>query len=122
MDDTPIDEENIRRRLDAERTKLNGLVDGLRTETSQTQTANEQVGGLSASDQRPADFASETLEREKDLAILEGLELELAEVEAALRRLDEGSYGIDEVTGERIDPERLEAIPEARTNVDTHRA
>jgi RNA polymerase-binding transcription factor DksA len=36
-----------------------------------------------------------------------------------LQRLDEGTYGIDEVTGERIDPARLDARPEARTNVDT---
>jgi RNA polymerase-binding transcription factor DksA len=117
MDDTPIDEEASRRRLDAEREKLKGLVDGLRTETSE----NDQVGELSAYDQHPADLGSETFEREKDLAILEGLETELAEVEAALRRLDDGTYGIDEVTGERIAPERLEALPEARTNVDTRR-
>jgi RNA polymerase-binding transcription factor DksA len=63
----------------------------------------------------------EIFEREKDLSILEGLELELAEVEAALGRLDDGTYGVDEVTGERIDPARLDAVPEARTNVDTRR-
>jgi DnaK suppressor protein len=119
MDDTPIDEDTARSRLDAERTKLHGLVEGLRTEMSQGET--DQVGELSAYDQHPADLASETFEREKDLSILEGLELELAEVEAALRRLDDGTYGIDEVTGERIDPARLGALPEARTNVDTRR-
>jgi RNA polymerase-binding transcription factor DksA len=43
----------------------------------------------------------------------------LAEIQAALRRIDEGTYGIDEVTGEPIPPERLEAVPTARTNVDT---
>ena len=47
------------------------------------------------------------------------LEAELAEIEAALQRLDDGSYGVDEVTGEPIDPARLEALPTARTNVDT---
>jgi RNA polymerase-binding transcription factor DksA len=119
MDDIPIDEAATRQRLDAEREKLRGLVAGLRTETSQSES--EQAGELSAYDQHPADLGSETFEREKDLAILEGLEVELAEVEAALRRLDEGTYGIDEVTGERIDPARLEARPEARTNVDTPR-
>jgi RNA polymerase-binding transcription factor DksA len=119
MDDAPIDEEATRRRLDAERQKLQGLVAELRSETRQED--NGQVGELSAYDQHPADQGSETFEREKDLSILEGLETELAEVEAALRRLDEGTYGIDEVTGERIDPARLDARPEARTNVDTPR-
>ncbi len=56
-------------------------------------------------------------EREKDLAILEGLEADLAEIEAALQRLDEGTYGIDENTGEPIDPARLDALPTARTNI-----
>jgi RNA polymerase-binding transcription factor DksA len=58
-------------------------------------------------------------EREKDMAILEHLERELAEIEAALQRLDEGTYGVDEVTGEPIAPERLEAYPIARTNIDS---
>ena len=62
--------------------------------------------------------ASDTFEREKDLSILEQLEAELAELQAALDRIDNGTYGIDEVTGEPIDPERLEALPTARTNVD----
>jgi DnaK suppressor protein len=117
MDETPIDEAATRSRLAAERDKLQSLVAGLRSETSEGES--EQVGELSSYDQHPADLASDTFEREKDLAILEGLETELAEVEAALRRLDDGTYGIDEVTGERIDPDRLEARPEARTNVDT---
>jgi RNA polymerase-binding transcription factor DksA len=119
MDDTPIDVAAARERLDAERMKLQGLVEGLRSEASPDES--DPVGEPSAADQRPADLGSELPEREKDLAILEGLELELAEVEAALARLDEGTYGIDEVTGERIDPARLDAIPEARTNVDTRR-
>ena len=120
MDDVPIDEGETRHRLDAEREKLQSMLADLRTETRQE--ANGQTGELSSYDQHPADLGSETFEREKDLSILESLEVELAEVEAALRRLDEGTYGIDEVTGERIDPERLDARPEARTNVDTPRS
>jgi RNA polymerase-binding transcription factor DksA len=57
------------------------------------------------------------VEREKDLAILERLESDLAEIEAALQRLDDGTYGIDETTGEPISPDRLDALPTARTNV-----
>jgi len=116
MDDTPIDEEAQRRRLAAEQEKLQGLVEGLRTETRQIET--ERGGDVSAPDRPPGDVTNETFEREKDLSILEGLEAELAEVEAALRRLDDGTYGVDEVTGKPIDPARLEAIPQARTNVD----
>jgi len=120
MSDAHLDEAAIRRRLDTERERLTGLVAGLRAETGQEES--EQVGELNSYDQHPADLGSETFEREKDLAILENLEHELAEVEAALKRLDDGTYGVDEVTGAPIDPERLEAFPEARTNVDTPRS
>jgi RNA polymerase-binding transcription factor DksA len=115
-----IDSEEVRARLEAERTRLSGLVDGMRSE-GLDQTEAEQTGELSHYDQHPADQGSETFEREKDLSILESLEDELAEIEAALVRLDDGTYGVDEVTGQPIDPERLEVHPTARTNVDTPR-
>ena len=118
MNDTSIDEAAARRRLDAERERLQGLVSELREETARDDDSGEKVDVAGP----PGSVTGETFEREKDRSILEGLELELAEIEAALQRLDEGTYGIDEVTGERIDPERLEAIPAARTNVDTPRA
>jgi DnaK suppressor protein len=120
MNEAPIDEDAARQKLDAEREKLQGLVAELRNETRQE--ATEPAGELNADDQHSSDGGNETIEQQKDLSILESLEVELAEVEAALRRLDEGSYGIDEVTGERIDPARLDARPEARTNVDTERS
>lgn len=41
----------------------------------------------------------------------------LAEVMAALGRVEDGSYGYDEETGEPIEPARLEAVPTARTNI-----
>jgi RNA polymerase-binding transcription factor DksA len=115
-----LDEEAARQRLQAERERVHGLIEGLRDE-GLGESESEQVGELSHYDQHPADQASETFEREKDLSILEGLETELAEIEAALTRLDDGTYGIDEVTGAPIDPERLDALPTARTNVDTSR-
>jgi RNA polymerase-binding transcription factor DksA len=90
-------------------------VSELRSETARDDDSSEHVDVAGP----PGSVTGELNEREKDLSILEGLELELAEVEAALHRLDDGTYGIDEVTGEPIDPERLDAIPAARTNVDT---
>lgn len=117
MDDTPIDEGAARERLDAERERLQGLVSELRDETARDDDSGEKIDVAGP----PGAVTGETFEREKDLSILEGLEFELAEIEAALQRLDDGTYGVDEVTGERIDPERLDAIPAARTNVDTTR-
>jgi RNA polymerase-binding transcription factor DksA len=42
----------------------------------------------------------------------------LAEVHAALRKIDEGTYGICEVCGKPIAPARLEAIPSATRCVE----
>ena len=116
-----IDEAQARERLEAERQRVEGLIAGVQNEGI-GESEGEQSGELADYDQHPADTASDTFEREKDLAILEQLEGELAEIEAALQRLDEGTYGVDEETGEPIDPERLDAIPTARTNTsgETH--
>jgi RNA polymerase-binding transcription factor DksA len=109
-----VDTDSARERLEAEHERVAGLVHELRSGLG---ADGDDSSELADYDQHPADTASETFEREKDLSILEQLEEELAELEAALARVDDGSYGIDEVTGEPIDPARLEAIPTARRNV-----
>lgn len=42
----------------------------------------------------------------------------LDQVEKALEKIEEGTYGICEETGEPIDIARLEAYPEATTTID----
>ncbi|MCD8485080.1 TraR/DksA family transcriptional regulator [Candidatus Woesebacteria bacterium] len=42
----------------------------------------------------------------------------IAEIKAALDRMGEGTYGLDEETGEPIPFARLQLLPEARTNVE----
>ena len=75
---------------------------------------SESISELSALDQHQADIGTETFEREKDISILEQVEAELADVEHALQRLDDGTYGTCEVDGKPIPEERLEAVPAAR--------
>ena len=72
------------------------------------------TGELSAVDQHQADVATETFEREKELAILRSLEEQLEAVDAALERLDEGTYGKCEACGADIGDERLDAVPTTR--------
>lgn len=52
-------------------------------------------------------------EREKNLALAQSLESKLESIDHALHLLDMGTYGICEKCGERIDPARLEALPDA---------
>jgi RNA polymerase-binding transcription factor DksA len=57
-----------------------------------------------------------------DLSILDDLETELGDVEHALERLQDGSYGICELCGDPISESRLEALPATRACRDDHAA
>src|SRR5262245_20158511 len=112
-----MDPEEARKRLESERTRVSGLIRELHGELDEEVASGGEE--LSNYDQHPADSATDTLEREKDLGIIADLVAGRAGFEAAIERIENGTYGIDEVTGRPIDPARLEAVPEARTNVDT---
>lgn len=76
------------------------------------------TGELSQYDNHPADTATDLYEREKDFALFEQLEREHEEIEHALAKFENGTFGICEVTKEIIPYERLEASPAARTIVN----
>lgn len=70
------------------------------------------IGELSSYDNHPADLASETFERGKDLALRDHTALQIRQIDEALRRIDAGTYGLCVRCGGQIPEERLEAIPE----------
>jgi len=109
-----MDADEARRRLEAERARLNEVKSDFDDEHLSEESEDESLSELSSVDQHQADVGTETFEREKDLSILEQLDAELADVEHALKRLDEGTYGTCEYDGKPIPEERLEAIPAAR--------
>ena len=57
--------------------------------------------------------ATESMELEKRLAVELRLKSLLAEVDRALQKLDNGSYGVCEMCHMPIDPARMEALPQA---------
>ena len=61
-----------------------------------------------------ADSAQATAERSQQVSMVEQQKAVYAEVLAALKRLDEGTYGKCENCGQQIPIERLEALPSAR--------
>ena len=66
---------------------------------------------LSSYEDHPADLASETFEREKDLAIAESVESLLHQVNTALEKVDRGTYGVCDACGRPIKKARLQALP-----------
>jgi RNA polymerase-binding transcription factor DksA len=113
-----MDADEARRRLDAERARLVDIKDNFDEEHLTDETEDESLSELSGMDQHQADVGTETFEREKDISILEQVDAELADVEHALRRLDDGTYGTCEFDGKPIPEERLEAMPAARFCVE----
>lgn len=61
--------------------------------------------------------ATEAEQYVNNLAIEQSLETQLKDVIDALAKMENGTYGTDEETGEMINVDRLKAYPAARTNV-----
>lgn len=110
--------EAAREKLEAERDRLLRLRDGVSDEDSADDSGRAESDELSVVDQHPADVGSEVFERQKDDSIVQQFDSELVEIEAALGRVEEGSYGTCETCGRPIGRERLDAIPQARYCVD----
>jgi DnaK suppressor protein len=111
-----MDKATASRRLEEERTRLLGIRADLQRE--QEEATSDTGGELSSFDQHPGDSGTETFELEKNVSLLEQLEDELAEIDAALQRLERGTYGICQACGRPIGDERLEAMPATRFCVE----
>ena len=68
-----------------------------------------------------ADAATDTIDRDVFLGLVSFEQEMLYEIDAALRRIEDGSYGICELTGRPIPAARLEAIPWARFALDAQK-
>lgn len=65
-----------------------------------------------------SDRSHSTQERSRLIAVVETLRSNLKDVERALERIDDGTYGLCERCGKPIDPDRLEARPWALLCMD----
>jgi len=98
-------------RLKAERARTQGEILRLRT------YMGCEVDHIVDGGEDSVDAASDIYEREKTLAIIQTLEKKLASIDRALRVADEGRYGICEMCGQPIDPDRLAVVPHTTTCV-----
>ena len=109
-----MDKEQITSRLKQEKIRLVDMRRGLRDQHGDGASEPASTGELASYDQHDADFATETFEREKDESIVARADTELAEIDRALEKLEDGRYGICEACGGPIGDDRLEAFPAAR--------
>ncbi len=99
----------LRSRLESEQKRL---IEQLEQSKTSTRPAGERREGSPFG--KREEEATESLELEKRLALEKRVVGQLAEVEYALHKFEEGTYGLCDSCGRPIDPARLEALPQAK--------
>lgn len=116
-----MNRERLFEALKAKEKELRSSFNDLRS-SGLAQSETESTGELSAYDNHPADLGTETFEREKDLGLQGTAKDLLVKVEAALRRLDQGTYGTCVRCGRGVGEGRLEAQPWSDLCINCQRA
>jgi RNA polymerase-binding protein DksA len=114
-----IDTNRFREALVEERRRVVAAIENLHEDHSGT--LSDEAGEETAYDNHLADTATETYDRELDYTLEENSEHVLAEIDAALRRIEDGTYGTCTNCGKPIPEERLEARPWATLCIDCKR-
>ena len=115
LDQEFIDDQ--RQRLIDLRDELTRLRDGLDEDEVEL-----QGGGDDFSETDSGDMSQSIFDREMDASVGEGIERRLREVARALEKIEEGTYGVCDDTGEEIPRGRLEAVPEAIRTVEAQQS
>jgi len=102
-----LDLDYFREKLLQERARLEKEIAAVEGEVN-TIAAEDEIDDME-------DMAELVVDNDRDQGVLKTLKQELQDVEDALKRIAEGTYGFDEKTGEPISKARLEAYPAART-------
>ncbi|HVU38116.1 MAG TPA: TraR/DksA C4-type zinc finger protein [Opitutales bacterium] len=81
-------------------------------------SAKEDSGDLSGYSQHMADAGTDTFDRDFALSLVSSEQELLFEIEEALKRIRNGTYGTCEITGQAISAERLAAVPFTRYSLE----
>jgi RNA polymerase-binding protein DksA len=108
--------EHFKEKLLEERKRVLEEMDELQA-TNLKQSISEASGENSRYSYHLGDVASLSYGREFSMGLAERQQKYLEQVDEALQRIEEGTYGICKVTGETIAVERLEEVPVAKYSV-----
>jgi RNA polymerase-binding protein DksA len=113
-----VDTEQFRTRLLEERRRVQEAIQYLHEENpGSIQDETQEI----PSDNHLGEAASATLDREIDYTLEENEERVLAAIDAALKRIDEGTFGTCRTCGRPIGRDRLEALPYTTQCIDCKR-
>ena len=114
-----LDTDRFRDLLLQERQRVKAAIDNLHDENPGS--IRDETGEDAVYDNHLADTATVTYDRELGYTLEENSEHVLAEIDAALKRIDDATYGICTNCGKAIPSERLEARPWATLCIDCKR-
>ncbi len=100
--------EQFRSRLQSEQKRLLGELEQLEANIRPVEVRRE-----GSPFGKREEEATESFELEKRLALEKQVRDHLADVEHALHKFEEGTYGLCDSCGQPIDPARLEVLPQA---------
>ena len=89
----------------------------LHTKDTLKRSSKDDTGDLSSYSQHMADAGTDNFDRDFALSLVSNEQEALSEIEAAIDRIFDGTYGICEITGQQIKRERLVAVPFTRFSV-----
>ena len=120
MSETELDTRFFRAKLEEERARLVNAHEFLVRENPGS--LEDELGEIAAgNDNHLGDLASAMYDRELDVSLEEGVQQTLDDIDLALKKIEDGTYGTCEVCGKPIGKERLAAIPWARFCIDDQR-
>jgi DnaK suppressor protein len=103
-----IDLATARKQLEAQLLRLDGELAELEKGRAQARQGKDEYAGYGNG---VGEAATETFEAERDFALIDKLEQMRGQVNLALQRLEDGTYGLCQTCGQAIALERLEALP-----------
>ena len=106
---TKIELRDLRVRLEEERVELDTQLATI-VEDSFAVSQSDLSGDVGLDDES-ADAGTATFEREKDLSIENNVRDLLHKIDRALKRMDDGTYGVCDICGKPIEKARIKALP-----------
>jgi RNA polymerase-binding transcription factor DksA len=101
----------------------NHLTEGIERHSEETlkRSSKDDAGDLSAYGQHMADAGTDTFDRDFALSMVASEQEALSEIDAAIKRIHDGTYGICEITQKPISKERLLAVPFTRYSAEAQK-
>ena len=99
------------------------LTEGIELHSEETlkRSSKEDSGDLSSYGQHMADAGTDTFDRDFALSLVSSEQEALTEIDAAIKRIKDGTYGVCEITQKPIAKERLLAVPFTRYSAEAQK-